>query len=174
MFEKAVRLADIEQIELMLSGGIREGLVEEYYRFGSIVLSEVQSAGNQIEGKLTALLGLACGMVAFLLFSTNIRVFAVGKIWICSAAAIALVALISAVLGLMTTMWRLPSEADWFKQELTDPILLKKYHVVSLVSAHQQRMGLIVFKSDCLRIAEIFLALSTLVIVAALFTVVLS
>ena len=46
MFEKTQRLVDIDGVELMLSGDIEDGLVEEYYRFGCYVLSEIQSAGN--------------------------------------------------------------------------------------------------------------------------------
>lgn len=168
MFEKHVTLLDIDEIELMLSGDISEELVEEYYRFGCFALSDIQNAGNQVEGKLTALLGLATGMVAFLLFGTSLRMFAPAKVWIASAAASATLALVAAVVGLMSRMWRSPSEADWFKQELRDAVLLKKYHIVSLLAAHRQRLQLFILKSDCLRIAEILMALSVLILVAAL------
>jgi hypothetical protein len=163
MFE-TVRLVAVAEIQEMLSGDIADGFVEEYYRFGSFVVSELQSVGNQIEGKLTALLGLATGMVVFLLFGTSVKACAPSKVWINLAGAIALCALLVSVAGLLSRLWRLPSESDWFKLEIKDPLMLKKYHVVSLLAAHQQHLKLTIFKSDCLRVAELLMALSALVV----------
>jgi hypothetical protein len=123
-----------------------------------------------VDGKLTTVLGLACGMFVSLLFGTALKNLAPMKLWTSLAAASALIALTVAAIALMSKMWRLPSERDWFKEELHDSLQLRKYHVVSLLAAHQQRVKLIAKKSGYLQTAEWFVTFSALVIAGILFT----
>ena len=44
-------LVDVDQVEEMLSGELPSDLIEEYYRFGSLVLSEAQNTASQIDGR---------------------------------------------------------------------------------------------------------------------------
>ncbi len=168
MFLPEPRLVDIETIELLLSRETSPDLVEEYYRFGSLMLSEIQNAASQLDSKLTTVMGIASGMLIFLLFGTVARDFALIKTWTNLAAAIALIALATAVYGLMTRAWRLPSEMDWFKEELRDSNLLKKYHVISLLAAHQQHVKLVYTKSNCLRGGEMLIVVSAFVVACIL------
>jgi protein-S-isoprenylcysteine O-methyltransferase Ste14 len=126
MFTPEMQMINIDQAEIMLSGDIPADLVEEYYRFGLAVLSEVQNMASQIEGKAIAILGLASGLLVSLLFGTALRAFDPAKTWTALAAAMALIAVVIAAVGLMSRMWRLPSERDWFKDGLRDPARLKK------------------------------------------------
>jgi hypothetical protein len=169
-----VRLIDVDEIETMLSGSLPDELVEEYYRFGSLLLSEVQNMASQIDGKLTTVLGLASGMVVFLLFGTALKGFDPVKTWVSVAAAAAFLALVVAAYGLMTRPLRLPSARDWFKEGLRDQVRLKKYHIVSLLAAQQQHVKLIGPKINCLRIAELVVALSAIVVIGILLSSVLS
>lgn len=174
MFDKTFTLLDVDRIELMLSGNVDDALVEEYYRFGCFVVSELQSAGNQIETKLTALLGLSAAMAASLVFGTTLKVFVTSRTWTSVAAACALFALIASAVGLFSRTWRSPSEADWFREGLTDAVGLKKYHVVTLLAAHQQRLKVVGVKSDCLLVADIFTAASGAVLAIALLAAIIS
>jgi predicted butyrate kinase (DUF1464 family) len=70
MFTPEMQMIDIDQAEIMLSEDIPTDLVEEYYRFGLAVLSEVQNMASQIEGKAIAILGLTSGLLVSLLFGT--------------------------------------------------------------------------------------------------------
>lgn len=171
---KSLTLLDVDQIELMLSGDIDEALVEEYYRFGTFLVSELQTVGSQIEGKLTALLGLSVGVLVSLLFGTNLKVFVPASLWTNGATAIAVLALAASAVGLFSRLWRYPSEADWFREGLTDATALKKYHIVTLLAAHQQRLKLVAFKSDCLRAADALMVASAAIIAVALLWAVIS
>ena len=132
------------------------------------MLSEIQNAASQLDSKLTTVMGIASGMLIFLLFGTVARDFALIKTWTNIAAAIAILALAIAVYGLMTRTWRLPSEMDWFREELRDFNVLKKYHVISILAAHQQHVKLVYTKSNCLRAGELLIVLSALVVVACI------
>src|SRR5579859_7697219 len=127
-----LRLVDIAKLEETLSGDVEAALVDEYYRFGAMLVSLVQTVASQIETKLTSILSLACGMLVFLLFGTAMQTFVPARAWTNSAAASALIAAGIAAWGLLTRVWRLPSERDWFKEELRNGADLVKYHVVSL------------------------------------------
>jgi hypothetical protein len=167
-------LVDVDAVEVMLSGQIASDLVEEYYRFGALVLSEVQNMASQIDGKLTTVLGLASGILISLLFGTTLNSFAPIKTPISVAASFALIALVLSAFGLMSRMWRLPSARDWFKEGLSDSDRLRKYHIVSLLAAQQQHVRLIGSKSRCLHAAEVSTALSALIVAGILFNAALS
>jgi hypothetical protein len=168
MNNKGIRLVDIEEFEESLGGDVDPDLVEEYYRFGALLLSEVQAAGSQIDGRLVTALGLAVGLLVSLLFGTALARFAIAKIWITLAAAFALLGVVLAAYGSMARMWRLPSEQDWFREGLRDANDLKKYHIVSLLAAHQQHVKLAALKGDCLRWAQGCIVIGALLVTVSL------
>jgi hypothetical protein len=169
MSVEQLQLVDIEDIEIRLSGDIAADLVEEYYRFGTVLLSEVQAATSQIDGRLVTALGLAVGLLVSLLFGSALDRFAAAGLWTNTATAVAFLGVVVAAYGSMSRMWRLPSEEDWFREVLQDANTLKKYHIVSLLAAHQQHMKLALLKGNCLRWSQASIVTSAILAALSLF-----
>ncbi len=107
-------------------------------------------------------------MLVSLLFGAAMKQFALTKVIADVAAAIALSALVVAIYGAMARAWRLPSERDWFKSELTEASDLKKYHIVSMLAEHQQHVKLVAKKGSCLQVAQALLVASAIAFLVAL------
>jgi hypothetical protein len=145
--------------------------VEEFYRFGTMLFSEIQQRGSEVDRKLTNLLGLSVATLAFLLFNQSRFGKFGGFTWIAmvTAAVLSFGSAATAAVAVKTRMWRAPSEADWFKDELwADPLRLKCYHIVSMLTAHQAQARNIKTKAECLGVIEIFLMTSAMIILSVL------
>ena len=113
-----LRFVDVDGIEARLSKAeTPDATVEEFYRFGTLLFSEIQQRGSEVDRKLTNALGWSIATLAFLLLNQP-RLAQVGsyaRIAVIIAAVISFGCVIVAVLTVKTRMWRAPSEADWFK-----------------------------------------------------------
>lgn len=168
MNTEGIQLVDIEELEESLGGDVAPDLVEEYYRFGTLLLTEVRAATSQIDGRLVTALGLAVGLLVSLLFGTTLARFAAARIWVNFAATFALFGVAGSAYGSMARIWRLPSEQDWFREGLRDASVLKKYHIVSLLAAHQQHVKLAAMKGNCLRWAQGCIVIGALLVATSL------
>lgn len=72
-------------------------------------------------------------------------------------------ALLCAV-ALNMRMWPSPSEKGWFKPDIQDANTLKRYHVVSLLLAHQNQTQSTAMRANLLRYAEWLLLTASAVI----------
>lgn len=101
-----------------------------------------------------------------------------GVIWLAYLFAIALTALsvLLSFLGLKSKRIFAMSEADWFRDTLLDQQAgtLKRYHVMSMLHAHQRQLSGNHQKSTMLRWAEILMGSGALVIFLILLTISLS
>jgi hypothetical protein len=163
MPQQVLNYVDLEAVELRLADpSISPELVEEYYRFGQVLFSEMLSRGADVERKLTNMLGWSTASLGFLLVYKSeeilTRVIAGGAI-----GSAALAAIICAM-ALRSKMWATPSEQDWFQEELTDAATLKRYHVVSFLLAHQCQTRHMAKKADQLRQVEGLLGLTSLAV----------
>jgi hypothetical protein len=159
---------DVDHIETMLSGSIDSALIEEYYHFGTFLLSEVQATTSAIDSKLLATLGLAGGLLVSLLFGSTLGHFAVSRLLVSLAAASVLFGLSFAAWALWARGWRVPSEQDWFLEGLRDAETLKKYHLVSLLASHHQHAKLAELKGMLLRRAQFCVVVSVGLVAIAL------
>lgn len=157
---------DIESIELKLADpSTTATLVEEYYRFGQLLVSELASRSGEVERKLITLMGWSLAGLGFLGLQTPMGILP--KMLTILAILGALASAILCGIGLRTRMWAVPSPADWFKPHLLDGETLKRYHVVSLFNMHQSQSSQIARKADILARAEA-LAAGFAVTIAAL------
>jgi hypothetical protein len=86
-----------------------------------------------------------------------------------AAAVLSFACVVLAALALKTKMLPAPSERDWFKEELwTDPVLMRRYHIVSILSAHQAHIINVGRKANYLAWIELFLPASALAIFSVL------
>ncbi len=169
---QVLRFVDIDSIENRLAKAeTPDATVEEFYRFGTLLLSEIQQRGSEMDRKLTNALGWSIATLAFLLLN-KLRFAQVGSY---ARSAVIIAAVLSfgcatvAALAVKTRMWRSPSEADWFKNELwDDPSTMKRYHVVSILATHQAQARNIKIKAECLGIIEILLLISGMAILSVL------
>src|ERR1017187_9862737 len=112
MAKQILRFADIDDIENRLIA-LSDGTIEELYRFGGLMVSEVQQRASDLDSKLTGILGWSVATLAFLLFDGKISgLHGFGKVPVFIATATALTSVIVSFLGLKTTMWPAPSEQD--------------------------------------------------------------
>jgi len=167
---QVLRLVEVESIHARLSEpGTPEDSVDEFYRFGALLFSEVQQRGSEIDRKLTNLLGWSIATLAFLLLNHS-RFGPIGTYsWIAmvTASVFSFGCISVAAFAVKTRMWRAPSEADWFQQDLwADASTLKRYHLISLLATHQAQVKNVKTKAECLWIIEIFLIVVGIVILS--------
>jgi hypothetical protein len=168
--QQLIQSVDIDDIEVQLSNPkTPDDTVDEFYRFGTVLFSEIQQRGAEVDRKLTNVLGWSIATLAFLLMNRN-RYIDWTKLVVTGAAAMAFICVILSAFALKTRMWPAPSENDWFRRELwAEPAMLRRYHVVSLLSTHQTHVKNVKLKADCLGWLEILLSISAL----GIFTVLL-
>ena len=160
-----VRLVDIETIELRLANPkTQDGTVEELYRFGSLVFSEIQQRGAELDRKLTNFLGWSLATLAFFLINlSKYQSWGFDRIVVTAASILSFSCVALAAFALKTKIWPAPSEGDWFKDELWDePSMMKRYHVVSILATHQGYATKVKAKADCLAWIEVLLPISAL------------
>jgi hypothetical protein len=169
MAKQILRFADIDDMENRLIA-LNDGAIEELYRFGGMMVSEVQQRASHLDSKLTGVFGWSVATLAFLLFDGKVSgLHGFGKLAVFLATAMSLASVVVAFLGLKTTMWPSPSEQDWFREDLLEHTeMLKRYHIVSMLNVHQQQGFKNARKADTLRTAEILLALTAIVIAGIL------
>jgi len=164
---QVLRFVEVDSIEDRLSApGIPDATVEEFYRFGALLFSEIQQRGSEVDRKLTNLLGWSIATLAFLLLKQPFaHVGNVASIAEITAGVFSLGCVALAAIAVKTRMWRAPSEADWFQKDLwDDPSSLKRYHLVSILATHQAQARNVKRKAECLWIIEIFMLITGIVI----------
>lgn len=170
MPRQKLHFVDIEDIETQMASGIPNETLEELYRFEELMLTEGQQRTTQLDFKLTSILGWSSAALAFLLLSgqaQNVNILV--RTRTVAATAIIFIAAAIASWALKTIMYSAPSEEDWFRSDLFDESQrLKKYHVVSMLTAHQCGLKANAQKARRLRRAEQFLGVGIVVITALL------
>ncbi len=139
--DQLVRPVDVAEIELRLPSLAREGLVEELYSFGTLMVSSAQQRAVRLDTKLTGVLNWSSAMLAFLLIDANISRLHGASLWTSFLAMItAIFSVACSYAGLKSRLWPTPSENDWFKSSLLDkPEILRRYHIVSMLNMHQSQ-----------------------------------
>jgi hypothetical protein len=163
-----LRFVEVEDINARLCRpGTPEETVDEFYRFGTLLFSEIQQRGSEVDRKLTNLLGWSIATLAFLLLNrTHFGQYG-SYTWVAmiTASIFSLGCIAIAAYAIKTRMWRAPSEADWFQKDLwEDPTTLKRYHLISLLATHQAQAMNVKTKAECLWLIEVFLLISSGVI----------
>jgi len=161
---------DIESIEVQLhSPKTPDDVVDEFYKFGSILFSECLQRGSELDRKLTSMLGWSIAALASILLkhSKSEQLGALQGIFLVIGAAAAVLSTLLAAFALKTTVWPAPSEEDWFREGLWEDVQkLKRYHVTSLLVAYHGYAKPIARKATCLGYVELLLLLAALSIVA--------
>jgi hypothetical protein len=153
--EQFVHTINVEDAENTLMHLDSQAL-ERLYGFGQILFGEVQQRSSQLDSKLTSILGWSSAMLAFLVLDLGTHTRgAINVSLIGLAASFAFGGLIAAALGIRSTRWIIPSEADWFRDGILDrPDDLTRYYVLSLLETHQDQNRENSKKSRFLAIAE--------------------
>ena len=159
-----IRPVDIEAVEITIfDPATPDDVVDELYKFGSILFSECLSRGADIDRKLTSMLGWSIAALASLLLKRSQSGFP--ELVSIIAAAAAFLALTVAALALKTTIWPAPSERDWFNDGLLkDAQRLKRLHVISLLVAHQAHVQCSTRKAHFLSYVELLLSFAAILI----------
>ncbi len=171
LYKPRVSRVDIEDIELQLASDIPAETIEELYRFGEIMVSEVQRRCGSLDQKLTSMLGWSAAVLALLLTNGG-ELSKLNGAWravLFIATLIALGAMFSAAWGIKSKIGPTPSEQDWFMGELEAPDRMKKYHIISMLNIHQSQSQANLQKAASLHHSEILLIISGLAIASALF-----
>ena len=160
-----IKLIDIESMEFEIYGAsMCKATVDELYEFGKIMFSESQTRSSQLDSKLVTMLGWSGATLTFLLLNHAAHDGSWKEYLVWAAATAAIVA-VGIAAALRTRMWAAPSEADWFKQGLMDqPEKLRRYHVISLLLAHQETIKTVARKAHYIRWGEGCLAASSVVV----------
>jgi hypothetical protein len=173
MREQLIHFVDIEAIELQLcSPATSDAVVEEFQRFGQVLFAECLQRGSEVDRKLTTMIGWSVAALASLLvkYSRTPVPDTLATSLLVAAAVSAFAGIALGSFAFKTRMWPTPSEKDWFREGLWDNVqTLKRYHVVSLLVAHQEHVRQTRTKADCLRRVELFLAFSAFAIGVLLF-----
>lgn len=161
---------DIAAIEVQIcSPSTTDDVVDQFYKFGTILFSECLSRAADVDRKLTSMLGWSIAALASILLkqSKPEQLGMTDHIVIVIAAAAAFLSLVLAALGLKTTVWPAPSEEDWFRNGLWGDVQkLKRYHVISMLLTHQEHVRRITRKANLLGCVELMLSLAALSIFA--------
>lgn len=144
--------------------------LDELIIFGQVLLNEVQQRSSQLDSKLTTMLGLAGGMLAFLLVGNEL--WSKTEAWLkffqsllAFATVLGLFSIVFCYLGLRLRQWDFPSRNDWVKGELVaDPDKLKRYHLISMLETHAAHSNINVSKADSARVAERLLVSAALTV----------
>lgn len=166
-----LHLVEIQTVEQRLSDPLTPPeTIEELYRFGQLLFTELQQRSSETDKKPTSVFGWSVATLGFLLISKNR--FAGREYEALAANAASVFSFLSAALSafaIKTRMWRAPSENDWFQKDLwTHADRLKRYHLVSLLETHQAQIQGVQRKAELLGFSEIFLAITALVILGLL------
>lgn len=114
------RLVDVDSIELQLSSpDTPESTVEEFYRFGTLLFSEIQQRGSEVDRKLTNMTGWSLATLGFVLLDRHrSHLGKLGTGVLATAGILSFACVLIAAFALRTRMWQAPSEKDWFRAEL--------------------------------------------------------
>jgi hypothetical protein len=138
------------------------GVTDELYSFGVMLLNEIGQRAVQIESKAATTLGWATGILAFL-WTQGQGVGALHKVVTLSAMAFALIAIILSFIALRVRGgWKGASDMDWFQESaLTeDGDALKRFHIRSIHEARQAQKQITGTKANCVFWGQGFLLLA--------------
>lgn len=140
-----------------LESEISDGAVDEIYRFGQIMLTEVNQRVGQIDQKLYSVLGWSSASIAFLLLEKNASTAPVWiKVVLVVAVLFALAAILLCSLGIKSAVARVPSEVDWFcKSFYLDSSGMARHHVLAMFEFHQRVNLIAASKAEFLARAEL-------------------
>jgi hypothetical protein len=167
-----VSYLDISAAKKRLEETSSDAAIDHLYDFAKVLVDEVQQRTSQIDGKLVSILGWTAGILALILVGQDSWLkagvpFRALMLYLASASTIcAMGGVLFAFLGLRTRgVWSFPSEADWFRDELIgNPRLLKKYHTLGLLEAHQEHNKVTSKKAAMLFVSEWLLAASAILV----------
>jgi len=167
---------DVKEIENKLeSYADCEALTVELTRFGEGMFAEVRRHAERLDGKLTSLLGWTGAMLALLLGRghTEQTPWYVA-VMLAGATFLGLLAAGIAWYGLRPQKICLPSERDWFKEELFNhPSKLRRYHLMSFLTAHQSAHRVNHRKEQTLKCTAVLFTCSVVVTGSALISTLL-
>jgi hypothetical protein len=168
---QVLHLIEIDTIEQRLSDPrTPNATVEELYRFGTLLFTELQQRSSETDRKLTNVFGWSIATLAFLLASRGkFDHVAYGVLALKVAAVFSSFCVGLSAFAIKSRMWRAPSENDWFQNQLWDDAeRMKRYHIVSMLGMHQAQIKGVQRKAECLGLSEILLAISGLIILCLL------
>lgn len=159
--------ADVEEIETRIFDPTTpDDSIEEFYRFGQLLLSELQQRWSEIDRKLAILLGWSIGAIGILLLGhQRDHIHDWRSFWLVAAVLPALCSALLSAIALKTRIWRVPSRNDWFRLEIwNDPLRLRRYHLISIFKMQHENSEKLRKKAESLAYVEILMPLSALAI----------
>lgn len=133
-------------------------VTEELYRFGTMMLAEMQERSGRLDSKSAIVLGWATGILAFLFVETN-KLSGVGLYFAFASGIFTLLAVVCCFLALRTRSdWKAPSDKSWIRETaLGSEDEIKRYHIRVMHDMRQLNLQITEDKSVRLRLGEIFL-----------------
>ena len=168
--DEIIQPVNVAEVEETLPS-LNDDSVAELYQFGNLMVTSAQQRAIRLDAKLTGVLNWSSGLLAFVLIDANVS-HVRGLLFVGSLLAmlVALISVGSAYLGLRSRFWPSPSERDWFRSGfLNKPGTLRRYHVVSMLNMHQSQSEGNSKRAHMLKIAELGLVLSGLIVFVSLF-----
>src|ERR1019366_6485604 len=106
-----------EQVKRLVYAYEDQGVTDELYTFGVMLLNEVGQRSVQIDAKAATTLGWATGIVAFLFATLAQTQTTLNLVVVSLGAGCALAAIILSFLALRVRAdWKWASDADWFEE----------------------------------------------------------
>lgn len=169
-------LSKTEVSTLVYSYKEDDGVTDELYRFGTMMLSEVQDRSARLDSKAGTILGWGTGILAFLFVEISKTPEAIKLYFTFGSGLSALLAVIFAFLGLRTRgSWKSASDRAWIKETaLCDADELKRYHIRVIHDIRHWRLRITQRKSSQLFWGEIFLSLAAALLFCGILQVLLA
>jgi len=173
--EDTPKTVDVAALEKQLADLHSDATAEQLFKFGLLLMTEVQQRTGQIDSKLTSTLGWTSAMLAFLILGTLGTKELFGQVWLVLVVLLAIIAATSATLcaflGLRTQgRWPVPSEIDWFQPSLLgQPERLKRYHILSMLEVRRAHNAFNIRKARLAHSAEICMVMASASTAAVLF-----
>jgi hypothetical protein len=174
--ESKMQDLDIDRVKDRMMKNRYSGVTDQLYSFGQFLSAELQRQTDRLDMKLLLVLGWNAAILAFLLIGLEQQVHAT-RGTIAPASWLMIGAVLCSLSSICLSFWGVrgksflwPSDRDWFKEELydRDPVILKKYHIGCLLSAHRHYERANERKAAMLRPAQYLLAISATIIAAVL------
>ncbi len=164
-----VRELSEQEVDDLIDQYTSEGVTDELYKFGAMLLSENESRAASIDSKATTVVGYSGAILAFLILQAPI--WAKATVWELAGisiaafvAACACVCAFSALRGARDWAWF--SEKQWFSKSAAlkgaDP--LKRYYLKCMHGIKQANHRIANQKADSLIKAQMLLAVAAIVL----------
>jgi hypothetical protein len=148
------RVVPVADAVSFLTSAEGQGVHDDLFRFGSLLLSESLSRSSALDSKATSILGWSGAALAFLIVgtpmwtSTNSWLVVVLSIITMACAGTAAV---RAVQALRLRGWHWMSQLDWFQHGVfVDAVTLRACHVRSMLTTHTDHLRILSEKSRLL------------------------